>query len=391
MGAQTVPPFEPQPQNLFSHLAKKSPQKNGVLYLHVPFCAKICSFCSLRRTLNQPVSDYGQKMCQELSLYGQIPYVNKSQFDSVYFGGGTPTTLSAQDLELVLHHIAAHFTLQKKAEISLETSLSELSLEKAKRIQQAGANRLSIGIQTFKSEGRKRFNRRGDGDFAIQHLKSLQQSGIKNISIDLIYNYEGQSVADVIRDVTLADTLGCSGFSMYSLINMNQKNGLKTGDGAQEKRLFDALVNEGLKRGFHFFETTKMVRHDEYKYIQHRLEGADTIPIGAGAGGSLSNLLVMNPIDIVDYNESIRNFHQKMGRVRTANYARLERYKGYFQRCIIPKALLEPFPQIEKIINGFLADDLIAEEACQYRYTKDGVYWGNNISATLIEAIGNAF
>lgn len=379
--------YHKQPFKLTNHLNTLAPKNGNVIYIHVPYCSKICTFCSLRRTLNQPADDYAELLIAELKAYAQLDYIKNSTFDSVYFGGGTPTMLSQDELVEILTVIKQCYQLSEHAEISLETSLFELDCVKAKAIAKAGANRISVGVQTFDSRARQLFNRRGNRQFAIERLSELIASPIDNVSIDLIYNYQAQRTEDIIDDVLLADRLGVSGFSFYSLINMKSETGLQTGNKETERLLYDALYDTAISRGFSVLENSKMIKSDRYLYIIRRLEGADTVPIGAGAGGMIGGIGLMNPIDIFDYRQSIKCFGDKMGMLATGQFLKLEKYKGYLQRCFVPHTMIQAFPALTPHIEQLVQRGQLAEEGDCFRFTKDGVYWGNNINATIVEII----
>lgn len=378
--------YEEAPTHLLTHLDTATPKKNGVIYIHVPYCSKICTFCSLRRTLNQPAPDYADLIVEELKAYAALAYIKASTFDSVYFGGGTPTTLETDALVRILETIRDHYALTPTAEISLETTLTELDPSKAAAIRSAGANRLSVGVQTFQDRGRRLFNRRGNRAFAIERLQAYREVGFENVNIDVIYNYEAQTLEEISDDVRLADALGMAGFSMYSLMTMNG-SALKTGDADWEFKLFHTLAEDALSRGFRFFETTKMVKTDPYKYIARRLQGADTLPIGAGAGGSLAGIAMMNPIQMDAYRAQIHAMDRRTGHLKKQKFENLDLCKGYFQQCFIPKSILSAYPQILPTVDAFLKDDMIYEEETRYRFTVEGVYWGNNLTSQLLSVL----
>ena len=111
--------------------------KNSV-YIHVPYCKKICSFCSMRRTINPVPDDYYKLIIKQIENYGKTEYVKTSEIGSIYFGGGTPTALPSEQLALVLQALYKNFNIKKNAEISMETTISELDEEKLKEYEEKG-------------------------------------------------------------------------------------------------------------------------------------------------------------------------------------------------------------------------------------------------------------
>lgn len=88
--------------------------------------------------------------------------------------------------------------------------------------------------------------------------------------------------------------------------------------------------------GYEFQELTKMVKRDKYKYIMNRHKGADTLPLGAGAGGSMNGLAMMNPINLEEYEESIRNFNNRQGMYFAPSYKEMVKFKGDIQTTYLP-------------------------------------------------------
>lgn len=290
--------------------------------------------------------------------------------------GGTPTTLSPYALREIVVAIKNHFTLTDDAEITIETTLSELSDEHMHWMKVEGVNRLSLGVQTFSDEGRKILGRKGDGEFAYQRVLDVIEKGFENVSIDLIYNHENQTIEDLKEDLSKIYGLNLSGFSLYSLINMGGQKKAQSQDLKMDRLFFDTISKKSLENGYEFLELTKLVKTDRYKYIINRHSGEDTLPLGAGAGGNLGNLMLMNPIGIDDYKTSIDNFKEKRGMAFHEHYNDYVQIKGDLQRGIIPsnKNLIKTNHKIKSFIDEKEKAGLLQSNGDKITFSLDGIF-----------------
>lgn len=377
--------------NIKEQLSKenKSGENNATIYIHVPFCKKICSFCNMQRSLVEPSKNYSDEIIREIESYAKMPYIQTTLFDAVYFGGGTPTTLSSEELCNVLKSLKKNLNFTKHAEFTIETTVTELTEEKMERLIQEGVNRFSVGVQTFDTEGRKKMGRIGDGDYAYQRLHQLKKHSNVIVSMDLIYNYPEQTMESLYHDLTLISELELDGFSMYSLINMKQTNIEKAQDEKNDETMFLAIAEYMKKKGYHFLELTKMVKTDTYRYVMNRHQGADTLPLGAGAGGSINNLAMMNPFQLKDYSNSIDQFLERQGMLFSSEYKDIVRFKGDVQTIRMPRFenLYQDYETYCKFREELITHNMIIPKHGEYVLTEKGIFWGNTISRYLFDMI----
>lgn len=363
----------------------ESGRKNGTIYIHVPFCNKICSFCNMRRSLQKPSADYADLIVQEIRQYAELCYLQTTVFDAVYFGGGTPTTLETEDLCKILDALKAHFYFTENAEFTVETTVTELTEEKMQALITHGVNRFSVGVQTFDNAGRKQMGRIGSGEAAYQKLQKLKSYADVVVSMDLIYNYPGQTIADLKEDLEKIAELDLDGFSMYSLIDMKETS-IEDAQGlASDEEMFYTIANVMKAYGYRFLELTKMVKKDGYRYIMNRHQGADTLPLGAGAGGSLNHLSMMNPIQMEEYKKSVESFSERRGMLFLPEYKEIVRFKGDIQTVYLPhnEEMYAKREQYDAFLNELLEQEMVVPEGEGYRLTEQGIFWGNTISREL--------
>ena len=372
------------------HIENASDEKNATIYIHVPFCNKICSFCNMRRSLQKPSEHYAEWVIKEIHAYAKLPYLQTTTFDAVYFGGGTPTTLSAEDLCSILKTLKETFRFTEDAEFTIETTVTELDEEKMDRLIGAGVNRFSVGVQTFDDAGRKKMGRIGTGAAAFERLRQLKQYPGVTVSMDLIYNYPEQTMESLYRDLDKIVELDLDGFSMYSLIDMKGSTIDPAQGEANDEAMFFAIAESMKAHGYRFLELTKMVKGDRYKYIMNRHQGADTLPLGAGAGGSVGGLAMMNPIELAEYEKSVEAVECKQGMLFDKAYGEMVRFKGDVQTVHLPKneTLYRDKAEYEAFCEQLLANGMIEKEATgAYCLTEKGIFWGNTISRTLYSMI----
>jgi oxygen-independent coproporphyrinogen-3 oxidase len=186
------------------------------IYVHIPFCKQACHYCDFHFSTNtkkQPQLLLGLR--NELKI--QHNYLAGERINTVYFGGGTPSLLSAEEINSILGIIRKDFELNPAAEITLEANPDDLSREKLYALKEVGINRLSIGIQTFDDSILKFLNRAHDSQLAISCLSDARHAGFENISVDLMYALPGQTLTDWKKNVRQAIELNPEHISAYSL------------------------------------------------------------------------------------------------------------------------------------------------------------------------------
>jgi oxygen-independent coproporphyrinogen-3 oxidase len=162
------------------------------IYIHIPFCTSKCHYCNFFSTVSlknkqEVVEAVKQEIVQRKNYFGG------EEVHTVYYGGGTPTILSGNDLESIHQTVLEHFPVEKYAEITMEANPDDLTIAKLKFLKQLGVNRLSIGTQAFDDELLQKLNRRHTAKQAVEAVRLAQSLGFDNLSIDLIYGIPGLS------------------------------------------------------------------------------------------------------------------------------------------------------------------------------------------------------
>ena len=187
------------------------------LYLHIPFCEKKCIYCDFYSVENRfSMDDFLAALHREIDL--NAAYGGEETFETIFFGGGTPSLLEPDQLESILGRLRKTFHITRDAEITLETNPGTVTLEKLSSYRRLGVNRLSIGIQSFDEDELKFLGRIHDSLQAVQCVELARQAGFNNVSVDLIFSLPGQTIARWEENLRKALSLEPQHLSAYSLI-----------------------------------------------------------------------------------------------------------------------------------------------------------------------------
>ena len=186
------------------------------IYIHVPFCKQACHYCDFHFSTNLELTHQLSKAIVK-ELQHQKEYIKGAVVKTIYFGGGTPSLLSCEELESILATVSKTFNVDASPEITLEANPDDLTRSKLLDLFQIGVNRLSIGIQSFDSEVLKFLNRAHDANSALKCLSLAREAGFDNLSIDLIYSIPGQSNSAWKKNLEQAIELSPEHISSYSL------------------------------------------------------------------------------------------------------------------------------------------------------------------------------
>ena len=162
------------------------------IYVHVPFCAQACYYCdfhfSTSLKLKQRVVSAMQK-----EIAKQTKYLNSAIIETVYFGGGTPSLIGSDAIQVIFNTIKQNFMLSDDLEFTIEANPEDITENLLSSCQQIGINRISLGIQAFRDKDLKYMNRIHTSHQSFHALELLKKSKIKNLSIDLIYGFPSLS------------------------------------------------------------------------------------------------------------------------------------------------------------------------------------------------------
>jgi len=233
------------------------------LYIHIPFCIKKCKYCDFSSfsACEKEKAAYLDALFLEMEkYYGEV-------VDTVFIGGGTPTSLTAGQLEVLLGNIQKNFILDKNCEFTVEANPKTLDEEKLDTLKKYGVNRLSIGVQSFNDNELLALGRIHTGKEAEETIR-LAQKYFNNVSIDLMCAIPDQTKESFLENLKKAFSLNPQHISCYSLIleegtplfDEYEKGNLVLPDEDTEREIYDFAQSEMEKHGYYQYEISNFAR-----------------------------------------------------------------------------------------------------------------------------------
>ncbi|MBC2193755.1 radical SAM family heme chaperone HemW [Listeria booriae] len=290
------------------------------VYIHIPFCEHICYYCDFNKVFleGQPVDEYVDLLIKEMEMVTKQHTM--SPVETVFVGGGTPTTLNEAQLAKLCSAISRLFPMTENAEFSFEANPGDLSISKLQVMKDYGVNRLSMGVQSFNNELLKKIGRIHTVDDVYQSVNNAKQVGFENVSIDLIFSLPGQTEADFEDTLTKALDLDLPHYSAYSLIiepktifyNLMQKGKLILPGEDAEANMYEKLMSTMEKHGRKQYEISNFAKPG-YESRHNIVYWSNEHYFGFGAGA-----------------------HGYIGETRYANYGPLKKYMQPLQNGDLP-------------------------------------------------------
>jgi oxygen-independent coproporphyrinogen-3 oxidase len=279
------------------------------IYIHIPFCVQKCSYCNFYSIANLTLkSDFLKALAEEIVQH-KAEFENET-VETIYFGGGTPSLLSAGEIDAILSLLSMHYRWGDDMEITLEANPDDLTLDYLTKLAQTKVNRLSIGIQSFHDEILKQINRRHSADQAIQSVENAQKAGFRNLSIDLIYGIPNQDDAQWLENLSLVSKLQVPHLSCYALTveehtvlnKLIEKNRVDAPNEEDAVRQFDLLMDFAAKEGYHQYEISNYCRDNLYsRHNRAYWNGVPYLGFGPGAHSYRRNIRKWNITNVAEY------------------------------------------------------------------------------------------
>ncbi len=238
------------------------------IYIHVPYCRKLCHYCDFHRSLyTGDAVVFLNAVAREIDL--REDYLDNETIDTIYFGGGTPSVLKINELNFITEKIQQKFNVTDSAEITLEANPDDLDASYIYGLKHNTViNRLSIGIQSFNDAELKLMNRRHNAPQARQSVREAKKAGFTNISIDLIYGIPGMTAEGWTKNLSQAMDLGITHISAYHLtfepgtVFYEYLNEGKLIAPSEEQSLsqYEKLINMTQKNKFIHYEISNFAR-----------------------------------------------------------------------------------------------------------------------------------
>ena len=280
------------------------------LYVHIPFCVRKCLYCDFLSfsvaEKRERIINYVNLLAKEIKMWGED--CKDRTVVSIFFGGGTPSLLEGNEMELLMEQIRESFVLTKDAEITMEMNPGTVSRENLVAYQKAGINRLSIGLQSARDEELKAIGRIHTYAEFQDSFARARQAGFENINIDLMAALPGQDIASYRSTLEKAVAFSPEHISSYSLILeegtflYDRQDDYRFPTEDEEREMYD-LTEEILQNaGYHRYEISNYAK-DGYECRHNKVywRRGDYLGLGLGASSMMENRRWKNPSDPEEY------------------------------------------------------------------------------------------
>ena len=236
--------------------------KNAGLYIHIPFCIKKCPYCTFYSHTDLSLEDiFIYALEKEIEKKSSSPFV----FDTIYFGGGTPSVLKTKNIEKIINKIFKCFKIKKNCDITIETNPKTINQDSFFDYKKIGINKISIGVQSFDDNNLKTLGRIHCSLDAKNAIKFAEKAKFENIGIDIIYSILKQNKENLLNDLKTA--ISFSSINHISCYLLSYEKGsqfyIKKKEANEEKKeflLFDTTINFLEKYGFFQYEISNFAK-----------------------------------------------------------------------------------------------------------------------------------
>ncbi|WP_173253865.1 radical SAM family heme chaperone HemW [Streptococcus sp. 5346] len=366
-------------------------------YVHIPFCTQICYYCDFSKVFikNQPVDSYLEHLLEEFRSY------DIQKLRTLYIGGGTPTALSAPQLEVLLDGLTKNLDLSALEELTIEANPGDLDADKIAVLKNSAVNRVSLGVQTFDDKMLKKIGRSHLEKDIYENIDRLKLAGFDNISIDLIYALPGQTMEQVKENVAKAIGLDIPHMSLYSLIlenhtvfmNRMRRGKLPLPKEELEAEMFEYIIAALERAGFEHYEISNFSKPSfESRHNLMYWDNAEYYGIGAGASGYVNGIRYKNHGPIRHYISAVEEGNARITEEHLSQKERMEEemFLGLRKKSGVSMARFEEkFGRSFDGLYGETVRDLVQQglmqiEGDRVRMTKRGLFLGDTVAERFI-------
>lgn len=358
------------------------------VYIHIPFCKSKCKYCSF---ISFPELEFKADYLE--SLYKEIKYYYKNELlKTLYFGGGTPSLLTVSETAKLI----SCFNINENTEVTMELNPESITEEYLISLKQAGVNRLSFGCQTFNNIILKQIGRRHNSSDVINVVKSAQNCGYDNISLDFIYGLPNQTLEDFEKDLKKALSLNIQHISLY---------GLKIDEGCYfYNNIPDNLPDEDMQadmylkaieiltsHGFCHYEISNFSKNEyESKHNLNYWDNNNYYGFGAAAHGYTDGKRYSNKSNIKNYienpieHESTHTLTQQE-KLEEEIFLGFRKMSGINIYNINKKYNIDFLEKYSATLNKYTSLKYLSETNTGFKLTDNGILLGNLILSEFIE------
>lgn len=360
------------------------------IYIHIPFCLRKCDYCDFLsfKSTKENRKKYVDFLIEEIRLYPKYKY------DTVYFGGGTPSLLEGEDIKRILDELI----INKDAEVTLEGNPKTLDYEKLKSFKEAGINRISLGIQSFNEKHLETLGRLHTKEEGIKAYENARKAGFNNISLDLMFSLPHQTLEEVKIDLQKLISLNPEHFSIYSLIwepDTVFYDKLCSGefhetDNDLEASMYEMIIDYSEKHGYNHYEISNFAKPNyEARHNSKYWRNEKYVGVGLGASGYVDEIRYKNEMNFDTYYDNILLKKKPILETEEVDKETKEEYRHILGLRLTKEGIIpSKDSKYINIYNELLRDGFIKEiekdKQKRYVLTKKGVFLANDVFEKLI-------
>jgi len=374
-------------------------------YIHIPFCVHICHYCDFNKVFikGQPVDDYLKAL--QVEMERTIQQSNDNELKTVFVGGGTPTSLSQEQLKTLLTTIRNTLPIRQDAEITFEANPGDLTEDKLMVLREGGVNRLSLGVQSFDEQLLKKIGRTHHAEDVYRTVENAKKSGFQNISIDLMYGLPGQTLESFVHSLQETFRLNIQHVSSYSLIvepktvfyNLMRKGKLHLPSEDDDAKMYETLLQLTKQNGFHQYEISNFAKRGfESKHNLTYWNNEEYYGFGAGAHSYVDGVRKSNIGPVNHYIQQIKDGKLPILEETTLTltekmeeemFLGLRKTEGVSIENFQEKFKQNPLQLFSEQLKSLKNKGLIDISSGNIKLTKKGMFLGNEVFQAFIGVI----
>jgi oxygen-independent coproporphyrinogen-3 oxidase len=376
------------------------------LYLHIPFCHQRCHFCAFYLEIHhaRAAETYVSSLVTEIRLHGQKSPFGGKPLDSIYFGGGTPTTLTPQQLRELLSEARETFGVTREAEMTIEAHPESTTLEELSLLREAGFTRISFGAESMDQNELHQVGRPGSVLRTVEMCAAAREAGFINLNLDLMYGLPGQTIeswaASLQRTIALAPThLSCYALTIEEgtiLRGAIERGAAPALDETLQNEMED-LAEEMLNRaGYIRYEISNYCRpgYASRHNILH-WTGGHYLGLGPSAQSYAGGKRFGNVSNLAAYNQALLN-----GALPLSECERLTPAEDSCERLVFGLRLTDgvsladtgslAFSELVHKVDELIADGLLELRGQRVRLTRRGRRYADSVAVALLASLENS-
>ena len=364
------------------------------IYIHIPFCDQACHYCDFH--FSTTFQKYRKKLLKAIQseLFTKLSERTR-KVDTIYFGGGTPSVLTIEELRELIDLIHTTSKISEDIELTLEANPNHLTKDYLKGLKRIGVNRLSIGIQSFHDDVLEKLNRNHNSVQAKEVVERAQEEGFDNITVDLIYGIPFQSDEQLEYNLQQISKLGIDHVSAYQLtIEENTVFGRWKQNGrllefSDEKCLnqFKMVKNFLETEGYEQYEVSNYARNEKYsRHNSSYWKGLNYLGVGPGAHEFDGEKRSWNVSNNILYIENNRVESEKLSRVDTFNekvLLGLRQLNVGIDKAEMERDYPELYHQIQKNLISFISKGELIDVDNKILVSEIGIFIIDYITSEL--------